>query len=66
MRLSREGINAERWESGFIKRELAKHNPSDVRKVWVCGPPAMSETFEKCFSEIELSQEFSSQKLMIL
>ena len=53
IRLSREGVNAERWDSGFIKRELAKHNANDVRKVWVCGPPPMSETFEKSFEEIK-------------
>ncbi len=53
VRLSREGVNAGRWDNTFIKRELAKHNANDVRKVWVCGPPAMSETFEKCFDEIK-------------
>jgi len=49
VRLSRENINASRWEDEFIRGELKKHNSSDIRKVWVCGPPAMSETFEKCF-----------------
>jgi len=54
VRLSREGVNAERWDHDFIRRELSKHNANDIRKVWVCGPPAMSETFEKCFDQIKL------------
>lgn len=53
IRLSREGINADRWDSAFIRKELAKHNANEVRKVWVCGPPPMSETFEKTFEEIK-------------
>ena len=52
VRLSREGINPERWDQEFILKELRKHNPQDVRKVWVCGPPPMNEVFEKAIHEI--------------
>jgi predicted ferric reductase len=55
IRLSQEKINARRWDGDFIRKELAKHNANDIRKVWVCGAPAMSETFEKVFDEIKAS-----------
>ena len=53
--MSREGVNAERWDSDFIKKALANHGSKEKCKVWVCGPPPMSETFEKCFDELKAS-----------
>lgn len=45
IRLSKEGVNAERWSQSWIKDTLDRYK--DKKKVWVCGPPPMSETFEK-------------------
>ena len=49
IRLSREGVNAGRWDQAFIEREVMKYKPHDLKRVWVCGPPAMSEVFERAF-----------------
>ena len=66
IRLSRENVNASRWESDFIRSELSRHNANDIRKVWVCGPPAMSETFEKCFDDIKKDNIGLNHQLDIL
>lgn len=60
-RLKHENINnSGRWNEVFIREELSKHCPVNATegkdigdsllekgdfKVYVCGPPAMSETF---------------------
>ena len=49
VRLSKEGVNAQRWDEAFIEKEVLKYRPNDLKKVWVCGPPAMSEVFEKVY-----------------
>lgn len=46
VRLSKEKINSERWSEEFIDNTI--RNTPNLKKVWVCGPPPMSETFEKC------------------
>lgn len=35
-----------RWDEKFIESELVADSGS-IRKVWVCGPPSMNETFDK-------------------
>lgn len=45
LRLSKEKINPARWNEQWIHKTLEKHIES--KKVWICGPPPMSETFEK-------------------
>ena len=45
VRLSKEKVNAARWSDEWIQNTLDK--TPNLKKVWVCGPPAMSETFEK-------------------
>ncbi len=52
IRLSKEGVNAGRWDKAFIEREVLKYKTHDLKKVWVCGPPAMSEVFEKVYFSI--------------
>lgn len=66
IRLRQEGINARRWDEDFIRKELAKHKASDIKKVWVCGAPAMSETFEKVFDEIKASNNGFNHQFDIL
>lgn len=45
LRLSQENLNPSKWDETFIKDELA--NYKEIKRVWVCGPPAMSETFDR-------------------
>ena len=40
-----------RWDQEFIAEVIKNHN--DIKRVWVCGPPAMNETFDKYLSSIE-------------
>ena len=42
VRLSKEGINPDRWNEDFVLQELSKYNPDDVSRIWVCGPPKMA------------------------
>jgi len=39
-----------RWSPDFIRGELATFKQEDLKRVWACGPPPMSETFDKAFS----------------
>lgn len=50
VRLSQENVNPERWNEAFIRQEIGKFAVKDIRKVWVCGPPVMNETFDRVFS----------------
>lgn len=52
MRLSREGINSGRWNEAFIENTIKKYK-NGLKKVWVCGPPPMSETFEHYLFDLE-------------
>ena len=49
IRLSKEGLNAGRWDTAFIETEVMKYKAQDLKKIWVCGPPAMSEVFERTY-----------------
>jgi len=31
---------------------MKKYFPTEVNRVWVCGPPAMNETFERAFDTV--------------
>lgn len=44
LRLSKEKLNAERWNDAFVQKTIKQLEP---KKVWVCGPPVMSEVFER-------------------
>jgi hypothetical protein len=46
-RFSKEKINAARWDAAFIEGELKRNNPNDIKKILVCGPPVMNETFDR-------------------
>ena len=49
LRLSQENLNPDRWDETFISNQINKYDNRIIRRIWVCGPPAMSETFEKAF-----------------
>ncbi len=51
MRLSKEKLNPARWDEAFINKEIDKHNINQIRRIWVCGPPVMNETFERAFNK---------------
>ena len=43
-------MNPQRWDDDFIRQEIAKYGAQNLQRVWVCGPPVMSETFDRVFS----------------
>ena len=49
-RFSKEKINPGRWDNAFIEQELKKGNPNEIKKVFVCGPPVMNETFDRALT----------------
>ena len=50
-------LRQRRWDADFIRAQLSSIESGELKKVWVCGPPAMSEVFDKTFSEIVASGE---------
>jgi predicted ferric reductase len=55
-RLSKEKVNAERWNEKFIEKTIQDGKP---QKMWVCGPPAMSEVFERYLYNLQGSKALS-------
>ena len=41
-----EGPRLPRWTPEYIQSELAVY-AGNIQKIWVCGPPAMNELFDK-------------------
>jgi len=35
-----------RWDEHFIRSKIGEHHQG-LKKIWVCGPPVMNETFDK-------------------
>ena len=53
-----------RWDQTFIQRELEQIGK--IRKVFVCGPPAMNEVFDKAFEQIATGLGLSWKDIEIL
>lgn len=54
-----------RWDDGYIRGELAKH--ANLKTVMVCGPPPMTETFDRLFSQLasENFKGLNRQQLLV-
>ena len=46
-----------RWDNNFIMTEVG--NVQNLNKVIVCGPPVMSETFERCLHDMIKQKKIS-------
>ena len=58
MRISGESSGkARRWDAAFISEQLSGESQKTLKKVWVCGPPVMTETFDVAFSQLKASDE---------
>ena len=53
VRLSQEKLNPARWDAAFISQQLPESSDHQIKKIWVCGPPVMAETFDRTFSQFE-------------
>ncbi len=63
VRLSNE--SKERWNNEFIEKSLKPHS-SNIKKVWVCGPPRMNEDFDKCLGKLAESGLIDKLKIDIM
>jgi len=51
VRLSQtDGPKLPRWTPGYIESELSGKS---LQKVWVCGPPAVNEMFDKTLGDLK-------------
>jgi predicted ferric reductase len=48
LRISSEQ-NGEKWDSDFVRRQMEVREKENLKKVFVCGPPAMNELFDRTF-----------------
>lgn len=44
--------NAPRWDPNFIDRQLKNFSTQNLKRIWVCGPPAMNEVFDRTLEKI--------------
>ena len=62
---SREG--GERLTPESIERIMSEHTRNGrIRKLWVCGPPPMNETFERALEYLAPKYEISPQDCEVL
>ena len=55
-RISNEGKQP-RWNSAFINDTMSQCDRKALKKVWVCGPPVMSETFDRAFDNLKATYD---------
>lgn len=60
-----DGIS-ERWDHEFIKRSLDIQQKEKIKKIWVCGPPLMNETFDKTLMSIKSNYNFDENSIEVL
>jgi NAD(P)H-flavin reductase len=55
IRLSKgyKGKRGVTWEKDWISQELKKVEGQDLKRIWVCGSPIMTETFDKAFYDFK-------------
>ena len=51
-RLSKEKINPARWDEMWVESTLRKYDASQVKRMWVCGPPMMNELFDRTLMDM--------------
>ena len=42
---------AERWSAEYIEKEMFQYVDT-LKKIWVCGPPLMNETFDRTLEKL--------------
>jgi Na+-transporting NADH:ubiquinone oxidoreductase subunit NqrF len=53
-----------RWDNDYIKSQIESlAKPGDLKKIYVCGPPVMNETFDKAFMNDKLVDRHLDQLL---
>ena len=52
VRLAKQGVNNQKWDHEFVKKEIGQYDVEEIEKIYVCGPPVMNETFDRSLQEI--------------
>ena len=64
LRITQEEVVKQRWNYDFIERQLLLHK--DSKRVYCCGPPIMSETFDLAFQELTANHSFPKSIFEVL
>lgn len=54
-----------RWDHNYIEHELTPL-AGQIRKIWVCGPPIMNQTFDKALGKLKEKLKISTKNIEIL
>ena len=65
MRLSTDK-SQKRWDGKYIDQQLQELNCVDVKKIWVCGPSMMNETFDKSLKSLCPKYNISQNAIEIM
>jgi NAD(P)H-flavin reductase len=41
------------WDKSFIDAQVRETGEKNIKKIWVCGPPAMTEKFDRAFYDFK-------------
>jgi NAD(P)H-flavin reductase len=60
------GEKPPRWDNDYIKSQIdLMSKAGEIKKIYVCGPPIMNETFDKAFMDDKLLGRHLDQILEI-
>ena len=63
---SRSSPKPNRWDEEYIRRQVKIHSKDDLAKIYVCGPPMMSETFDRTFDTMIREDQLKSSQVEIM
>lgn len=62
-----EGLASTRWDPAFIRKQLLSSKVVDnLAKVYVCGPPNMTELFERTLGEMIIAKDIRREQIEIM
>lgn len=63
-RLSKEKVNPARWDENWITKTVGGYSPDQVKRVWVCGPPVLNETFDRTLGKMRQAAAETKTKVI--
>ena len=51
IRLPGDGEILQRWDDTFIREKINLYGAKNIQRLWICGTPAMSESFDRLLSQ---------------
>ena len=56
---------AERWSPEYIEKEMMQYVDS-LKKIWVCGPPLMNETFDRTLEKLLYKLRLKAHQIEVM